>query len=485
MMAFRSLRAQLLFWLLAPLALVSLLDAWITYTGAQETASIVQERMLLGAARMIGEQVHLEEGVVQVVIPPAALELFASPSRDRVFYRISSNEGQLLSGYYDLALPPRPLAAEEVLYFDGRQRDRDIHAVAFAQPVFAAPARGPILIQVAQTLEGRNELAREIWGSAVRRQLAMLTLVSVLLWFGLRRGMLPLLALRNRMLQRKSGELEQLDTEAVPTEIQPLVAALNDYVQRLDRHMSAHSRFIADASHQLRTPLTLLNTQVVYALRQADPAIRQEALTAIHASVRHSIRLVNQLLSFNVAEASLGLPARMQAVVLGDVVRRAVESLALVAQQRSIDLGLEDQGLKAQVFASAPLLQELVANLVDNALRYTQRGGVVTASVSAADSEVVLQVQDNGPGIPEAFRSQVFERFFRLNNADSDGCGLGLAIVREIAEGCDARVELGTPAAGGGLLVTVRFKRHLAAPVVISALDVPQTYRAAATNSVV
>jgi two-component system sensor histidine kinase TctE len=391
----------------------------------------------------------------------------------------------LLSGYYDLALPPRPLAAEEVLYFDGRQRDRDIHAVAFAQPVFAAPARGPILIQVAQTLEGRNELAREIWGSAVRRQLAMLTLVSVLLWFGLRRGMLPLLALRNRMLQRKSGELEQLDTEAVPTEIQPLVAALNDYVQRLDRHMSAHSRFIADASHQLRTPLTLLNTQVVYALRQADPAIRQEALTAIHASVRHSIRLVNQLLSFNVAEASLGLPARMQAVVLGDVVRRAVESLALVAQQRSIDLGLEDQGLKAQVFASAPLLQELVANLVDNALRYTQRGGVVTASVSAADSEVVLQVQDNGPGIPEAFRSQVFERFFRLNNADSDGCGLGLAIVREIAEGCDARVELGTPAAGGGLLVTVRFKRHLAAPVVISALDVPQTYRAAATNSVV
>jgi two-component system sensor histidine kinase TctE len=392
------------------------------------------------------------------VIPPAALELFASPSRDRVFYRISSNEGQLLSGYYDLALPPRPLASEEVLYFDGRQRDRDIHAVAFAQPVFAAPARGPILIQVAQTLEGRNELAREIWVSAVRRQLALLTLVSVLLWFGLRRGMLPLLALRNRMLQRKSGELEQLETTAVPTEIQPLVAALNDYMQRLDRHMSAHSRFIADASHQLRTPLTLLNTQVVYALRHADPAIRQEALSAIHASVRHSIRLVNQLLSFNVAEASLGLPARMQAVIPGDVVRRAVESLALVAQQRSIDLGFEDHSLKAQVLASPPLLHELVANLVDNALRYTQHGGIVTASVSAVEHEVVLQVQDNGPGIPEAFHSQVFERFFRLNNADSDGCGLGLAIVREITQVHGGEVEIHDTETGTGTRLRLCFK---------------------------
>ena len=316
-------------------------------------------------------------------------------------------------------------------------------------------------------------------------------LVSVLLWFGLRRGMLPLLALRNRMLQRKSGELEKLGTESVPSEIQPLVAALNDYVQRLDRHMSAHSRFIADASHQLRTPLTLLNTQVVYALRDADPASRQEALTAIHASVRHSIRLVNQLLSFNMAEASLGLPARQNAVVLGEVARRAVESLALVARQRSIDLGLEDHGLSGQVQANPQLLHELVANLVDNALRYTQHGGVVTARVSASEDELVLQVQDNGPGIAEAFRDQVFERFFRLNNANSDGCGLGLAIVREIAEGCNARVELGAPPTGSGLVVTVRFRRQPPADslVGLGSPDAPApivpSYRAAPTNSVV
>jgi len=459
-MAFKSLRTQLLFWLLAPLALVSLVDAWITYASAQETASIVQERMLLGAARMIGGQVRVEEGVVQVVIPPAALELFDSPSHDRVFYRVSSNSGQLLSGYDDLALPPRTLALEELMYFDSRQGGREVHGVAFAQPVFAAPTRGPVLIQVAQTLEGRHELARNIWVSAVRRQFAWLALVSVLLWFGLHRSMRPLLALRDHMRQRKSGELQPLQADAVPAEIQPLVAALNDYVQRLDKHMSSHSRFIADASHQLRTPLTLLNTQVVYALRDKDAASRQEALTAIHASVRHSIRLVNQLLSFSRAEASLGLPAQQQVVVLGDVVRRAVESLALLASQRHIDLGLEDHAGQASLEASPPLLHELVANLVDNALRYTPCGGVVTARVTAHEEELVLHVQDNGPGIPEAFRDRVFERFFRLNNTHSDGCGLGLAIVREIADGCGAQIHLGVPASGSGLLVSVRFQRY-------------------------
>src|SRR5512140_2680422 len=169
-----SLRSQLLLWLLAPLALLATLDALASYRSSRETATIVQERMLLGAARVIGEQVHLEEGVIQVVIPPAALELFASPSRDRVFYRASGRDGALLSGYYDLALPPQPPAAEEAVFFDSVQRDRPVHVVAFAQPVLAAPDRGPALIEVAQTLEGRDELAREIWGMAIRRRLALL-----------------------------------------------------------------------------------------------------------------------------------------------------------------------------------------------------------------------------------------------------------------------------------------------------------------------
>jgi two-component system, OmpR family, sensor histidine kinase TctE len=454
---FDSLRSQLLAWLLAPLALVAALDAWATYRSAQETATIVQERMLLGAARVIGEQVHLEEGVIQVVIPPAALELFASPSRDRVFYRASGENGLLLSGYYDLAVPPRLPRAEEAVYFDAVQRERPVHVVGFAQPVFAAPERGPVLIEVAQTLEGRDRLAREIWGMAISRQLALLVLVGVLLWLGLRRGMVPLLKLRDRVLERRPGSVDRLDERAVPAELRPLVVAVNDYAQRLDRHMSAHSRFIADASHQLRTPLTLLNTQVVYALRHDEPAAREEALRAIHASVQHGTRLVQQLLSWAMAEATDAKAPALMPVDLSEVVRRVLEAHALTAGQRGIDLGFRTAGEPATVSGQAQLLQELVANLVDNALRYTPRGGVVTAAIARSPGGVTLCVEDNGPGIPETERGRVFERFYRLHDGASDGCGLGLAIVREIARSHGANLRLGAPASGCGLVVEVDF----------------------------
>jgi two-component system, OmpR family, sensor histidine kinase TctE len=454
---FESLRSQLLVWLLAPLGLVAALDAWATYRSAQETATIVQERMLLGAARVIGEQVHLEEGVVQVVIPPAALELFASPSRDRVFYRASGEKGVLLSGYYDLALPPRLPRAEEAVYFDTMERERPVHVVGFAQPVFAAPERGSVLIEVAQTLEGRDRLAREIWGMSISRQLALLVLIGVLLWFGLGRGMAPLLKLRDRVLERRPGSVDRLDDGAVPTELRPLVVAVNDYAQRLDRHMSAHSRFIADASHQLRTPLTLLNTQVVYALRHDEPAAREEALQAIHASVQHGVRLVQQLLSWTMAEAAEAKAPALAPVDLSAIVRRVLEAHALTASQRAIDLGFRDTGEAAIIRGHAQLLQELVANLVDNALRYTPRGGVVTAAIVWSDGAVKLQVEDNGPGIPEEERERVFERFHRLHDGASDGCGLGLAIVREIARSHGATVRLATPVSGSGLLVEARF----------------------------
>lgn len=439
------------------MALAAVMDAVLTYRTAQQTATIVQERMLLGAARMIGEQIHLEEGAVQVVVPPSALELFVSPSRDRVFYRVSSQEGQLLTGYFDLALPPRSLAPEEVAYFDAIQRDKPVRIVAFAQPVFAAPGLGPILIEVAQTLEGRDELAREVWLTAIWRQAALLMLITLFLWVGLRRGMLPLLNLRDRVLLRAPGTLEKLDSKPVPSELQPLVVAVNDYVERLDVHMSAHSRFIADASHQLRTPLALLNTQVVYALRNPEPQDRQDALNAIHLSVQHGMRLVNQLLTFNMAEASAHQGKQQSVVNLGTVVSHVLETLAAPAQQKKIDLGFESSGQQPTVLAIPHLLQEMVANLVDNALRYTPPGGAVTATVLNHGEEVRLHIQDNGPGIAIDQRERVFERFVRLQDDYSDGCGLGLSIVREIARTMNAQVSLQTPASGAGLLVTVVF----------------------------
>jgi two-component system sensor histidine kinase TctE len=452
----RSLRAELLLWLLVPLAVAAAVDAYVSYHAAAETARIVQDRMLLGAARVIGEQVRVEDGVLQVSVPPAALEMFDSPSRDRVFYRATAGGDTLLTGYYDLPLPPVRPGIEQATYFDAHLRDRAIRVVAYAQPVLASAKHGSVLIEVGQTLDGRFALAGDIWLASARRHIVLVPLVALLLWLGLRRALLPVIALRDRVLAREPGSTQKLDESLAPRELQPLVAAFNEYAQRIDGHMSAHSRFIADASHQLRTPLTLLNTQVSYALRQ-DGAAREEALRASQASVHHGMRLVKQLLSFTAVEGGMAGSQPPELVDLTDAVTEVLEREAWLAQERGIDLGFDGTHEGALTCGSRQMLIELLANLVDNALRYTPSGGQVTVRVQPRKDRIDVVVEDDGPGIPPADRERVFERFCRLENSRSDGCGLGLAIVREIARSHGAQVTLEDTASGRGLAARVSF----------------------------
>ena len=453
-----SLRSHLLLWLLLPIAAIAAVDAYVSYRAAERTARLVQEQLLLGAARVIGEQAKVEDGVLQVLVPPAALEMFASPSRDRVFYRATAADDSLLAGYYDLPLPAEKLAPEQATYFDAVLRDRRIRVVAFAQPVFTEPYRGTVTIEVAQTLDGRDALARDIWAGTVTRHLLVLPLLAVLLWFGLRRAMRPVLSLSERVRSLEPGSVARLDEAAAPAEIRPLVVAFNEYARRLDMHVSAHSRFIADASHQLRTPLTVLNTQLSYAVRSGG-AEREEALSASQATVHHGMRLVNQLLSMSAVEA--GAAANARDVDLVAVVTEVLEAEAWLAQERGIDLGFECDLPDVIVQGHEHLLVELTSNLVDNAIRYTPGGGQVTVRVVEEGGLATLCVEDDGPGIPPADRERVFERFCRLENSRSDGCGLGLAIVREIARIHGAEVSLHTARSGRGLLVCVKLARLL------------------------
>lgn len=450
-----SLRLRLMVAVAAPMAVVAALDAWTTFRAAEDTARIVQERMLVGAARFIGEQVHLEEGVVQADIPPAALELFASPSRDHVFYRIASADHQTLAGYFDLAEPGQRLPGESVQFYDTALRDRQVHAVAFEQPVFSAPQKGPVLIQIGQTLDGRRALAREIWAASIGGHVALLLLGVVVLWFAMRLWLRPLLELRDQFARHAPGALVPLDASRTPDELQPLVKVVNEYVGRLDAHMSAHERFIADASHQLRTPLTVLNTQVSYALQARDGRASDMALAAIRQSVQHGIRLVNQLLTVDRVRARR--PAALPEVDLVQTVAAVLDAHATHAQQRGIDLGLEGGDATLVVRADPVLLFEMISNLVDNAVRYTQHGGTVTAKVTSRGGETLVEVVDDGPGIPVEARELVFQRFHRLDNSRSDGSGLGLSIVRDVAGHCGAQVELDAPAQHRGLLARVRF----------------------------
>lgn len=454
---FHSLRTQLLIWLLVPLMLFVAFNTWVAYNNATEMATVVHDRMLLGSARIIAEQVRYEDDILQVVIPPAALELFQSDSHDRVYYRVVTANGSLLAGQPDLPDPPRSIRNDESVFFKATFRDDPVRIVAFSQPVFGVPKQGTVLIEVAQTQRSYKTLSDRMWEHTVQQQLAILVLVVLLVLLGLRHGLAPMMRLRDRVQRRKPGALEALDAAPVPTELVPLVHAINDYVKRLDEHMSAHGRFIANASHQLRTPLTLLNTQVSYGLRSSDVDGKDAALRAINSGVQHGIRLVNQLLTLSNAETRIGYPLRQHDVDLINVVQAVLEELATLAQAKNIDLGFERRGDPIMVHATLSLLEELVANLVDNAIRYTPAGGMVTVAVTANEQATVLRVEDNGPGIPESEREHVFERFYRLHEDRSDGCGLGLAIVREIASASHAKVTLSNPPVGSGLVVTVRF----------------------------
>jgi two-component system sensor histidine kinase TctE len=454
----RSLRGRLLAWVMLPLAGAGVLEGVVSLRNSQATAGVVQDRLLLGSARMVAEQLRFEDGAVEAPIPPAALELFQSGDGDNVYYRVVAADGRTINGYPEFALPPAHLQPESAQFFDASVRGQPVRAVAYLQPVLSETGLELVRVQVAQTLHGRTALARGLWMRALVQQLVTLALVALLVWFGLRSCLRPLLQLRDAVLARRPGALQPLQTAAVPGELSPLVGAINEYALRLERHVGMQEVFIQNAAHQLRTPLTLLTTQLSFAMRAGDGAGRDESLAAMRRTVQQSSRLVHQLLSLFNAEVHRDAEAPGACGRLDEVVRSVLEDMAGRAQSKDIDLGLEDAAAGCTVRGHAVALREIVVNLVDNAIRYTPAGGVVTTRIAADAQGATLTVEDDGPGIPPAQREKVFERFHRIDDSESDGCGLGLAIVREFAQSIGASVRLATPAGGRGLAAQVRFE---------------------------
>jgi two-component system sensor histidine kinase TctE len=452
-----SLRGRLLAWVIVPLAGAVIFDGVLSRQNAEATAGVVQDRLLLGSARIVAEQLRFEDGAIQDPVPPAALELFQSGDIDNVYYRVVTSDGRTVTGYPEFQLSNAKLQPETSQFFDSVVRGKPVRAVVYLQPVLTETGIQPVRVQVAQTLAGRTALAKSLWMQAMVQQLAILALVALLVLVGLRSGLRPLLQLRDAMLARRPGSLHALEIEAVPVELSPLVDAVNEYAIRLERHTSVQQSFIQNAAHQLRTPLTLLTTQVSYALRAADAAGRTESLSAIRQTVQQSVRLVNQLLTLSSAEVQG--PGDQHDVFgpLDEVVRGVLVDMAGRAQSKGIDLGFEAETADIRVRGHAVTLREIVMNLVDNAIRYTQPGGVVTTRISVAAGTATLTVEDNGPGIPEALRERVLERFYRIDDRDSDGCGLGLAIVKEFASQLGARLTLRSAREGVGLAVDVVF----------------------------
>ncbi|MBN9454356.1 MAG: sensor histidine kinase N-terminal domain-containing protein [Bosea sp.] len=451
----RSLRAELLAWLLLPLAAVVAFNGWSLHRDAMRTADLITDRTLLASARVIAEQVKEADGRVEALIPPSALEMFASPERDKVIYRVLSPSGELIAGFPDVVAPPAQPRGLEPAYYEGTFRTEAMRAVALAQPVISKVDGGNALVIVATTLHGRDRLVDEIWQTSLRDQLLLVGIAALLTLFGLHRGLAPLLRLRDELRSRDPESLKALDRNRVQGELRPVIDALNHALDRVQAYIALQRRFVADASHQLRTPLAVLKTQVAMARRDDDSQTRHEALAAIDGRIDSMARLVNQLLTLARAEPG-GAALRKDVLDFNEVTRTALESLAGIAFDRAIDLSFEAATAALPVRGHVTLLRELVLNLVENALRHIPQGSAVAVKLEQGEAGLLLVVEDNGPGIPEADRERVFQRFHRLAAATVEGTGLGLAIVREIVTAHDGTIALMETQPPPGLRVEVR-----------------------------
>ncbi|MBP2302010.1 sensor histidine kinase [Azospirillum picis] len=450
-----SLRFRLLAWLLLALAGLVGLNLWITAGTVRRTADAVVDRMLVASARAIAEQTTVDQGVVDAMVPPAALEMFSTGYRDRVYYRVQGADQRLLTGYPDLPLPMSPLAALQPVYYAGTYRDQPLRLVAFAQPLVGAGRADPVQVVVGVTLNSRDAMVQDLLIGASGQQGLMLLVAGLVVAVGVTRALAPVLRLRDAVLAHDPNDLEPVAPLPVPSELRPLVDALNTYMQRVRAQMAAQRRFVANAAHQLKTPLALLSTQASVAARAADEGERGEALAALRRTTRQTARMANQMLTLSRAEAGSRRP-RVDSVDLVAAVRLVLDDFTDPALARGVDLDPEVAmaGGPLRVTGDGAMLREMIVNLVDNAVRYTLPGGTVRVELDGDGRHCRLRVIDSGPGIPAEEQARVFERFYRIPGTGPEGSGLGLAIVKEVCEAAGGRVTLET-SAEGGLMVEV------------------------------
>jgi len=376
-----------------------------------------------------------------------------------VFYAVIGPDGSLLTGYPDMPLP-QVLAGDGVVKTaDAIYKGDAVRIGAMRKRLYDPATAGDdnILVLVAETIETRTVLARNLFFDSLRRQLALIALGVMLVLVALGTAFRPLLRLRDTIRNRSEEDLTPVSPADVPSEIRPLIDAINHHMGRLSAMLDARKRFLADAAHQLRTPLTVLGTQAEYGLRQEDPAEMRHTLKGIVRSIRSARRLTNQMLSLSRAEAVNGLIRERGRLDYADLVREVALELSQLALRRQVDLAYEGLRGGLMVDGNDAMLREMVANLIDNAIRYTPAGGQVTVIVAREEEQAVAVVRDSGPGIAPDERDKVFQRFYRsLDQSETEGSGLGLSIVREICLAHSGRVSLDAGPAGRGLEVTVR-----------------------------
>ncbi len=447
-----SLRFQLLRRLLPALLVMLLAGAATAYWVAWRSATKAYDRALFDTALAITEQLRVVEAKPQLPLTPQARAVLLTDKFDQVYYAVRGPDEELLDGEAGLPMPPpgppRTRSSEGRFYFDGLLHGKPVRIAALQTEI----ADRTITVLAGETLIKRNALIREILFGMLLPEI-LLTLVSLgIVWFGVRSGLKPLAELRHELAGRSQSDLRPVRVD-VPEEIQPVVTEINELLERLEHSLSSQRHFVSDAAHQLRTPIAALQAQAEAALGELTPDA-QHLLGGILTAAQRLAHLVDQLLALARAE-----PTQSQTeteILLTDIVQQVAETWLPTAIRKGIDLGFELAPVPVR--GNALLLQELLGNLLDNALRYTPDGGTITVGCGQAGDEAWLSVEDSGPGIAAGECDKVFERFYQAPGNQPGSNGLGLAIVRAIARQHDGRVSAGRSEKLGGALFLVRMR---------------------------
>lgn len=453
-----SLRGRLLRRLALLLSLILLLSSFTAYWSARRAADTAYDRTLLASARAVADGLYADDGRLRANIPYVALDTFAYDSAGRIYYQVLDLQGNQVSGYEDL--PPAPPGTPRTddypalaHFYDAEYRNQGVRVVSLLQPVSEPKLNGIAEIRVAETQGARERMARELLVGTLWRMGLLSISALLLVWLAVNLALRPLEALRREVAERASDDLQPLPGSGLPSEVLPLVETLNQFNERLRGLFERQSQFIADAAHELRTPLAALKARITLGLRAEQPEEWRSTLEQVAQQGDRLTSLANQLLSLARIESGARAIAEggAQRIDLSQLARELGLAMAPLAHARGVALALEaDQSVWMD--GEPTLLNELLNNLLDNALAHTPAGGNLIIRTLAP---AVLEVEDDGPGIPEAEHEKVFERFYRRSNQGS-GAGLGLAIVGEICRAHQARVSL-HQALPHGLRVRVEF----------------------------
>jgi len=443
-----SLSGQLLLWLMICLFIILSISSIVSYSRAYHFANLAYDRALLRVVLALAEQVDVVNNQVVIDLPEIAKSMLEYDKDDYINYRISAPDGSLVVGEAGIRAPRRPLKSGAHLYYDDVMDSEKVRVVAYALPIINSDLKGDLLIQVTETRTKREKMALEIIEEMLIPQILIMLVTAFVIFLSIKRSLLPLNQLRNSVASRSHEDLSPIATNSAPQEIIPLLDEINGLMLKVKEGVDFQKAFVADASHQLRTPIAALQNQVELALREQVSDHVRHTLENIAASSHHLARLVQQLLTLARIEPSTKSNYAFEQVDLTRLVQEVTADWVPRALHNGIDLGFETDDSRAlMVSGNAFMLKEMLSNLIDNAIRYTPHGGEVTVALSHQDDAVLLQVMDNGIGIAPEQRALVFNRFYRVEDSAGEGCGLGLAIVKEIvsAHHADISIQDGLP----------------------------------------